>query len=69
MAEKFHVLTLLGGLGVELAMVHTMTKPISSPSAFIVYMAKQFSHLDYHIGMIDRKWGFCQMGLTPLREG
>ena len=69
MAAKFHVLTLLGGLGAEFAMVHTLIKPVSSPPACIVYMGTQFSHLDYRVGMIGRKWGFRQMGLTPLREG
>ena len=69
MAAKFHVLTLLDGLGAEFAMVHTLTKPVSSPPAFIFYMGTQFSHLDYQVGMIGRKWGFHQMGLTPLREG
>ena len=69
MAAKFHVLTLLDGLGAEFAMVHTLMKPVSSPPAFIFYMGTQFSHLDYRVGMIGGKWGFCQMGLTPLREG
>ena len=69
MAAKFHVLTLLDGLGAEFAMVHTMTKPVSSQLACVVYMGKQCSHLDYHVGMIGGKWGFHQMGLTPLREG
>ena len=69
MAVKFHVLTLLDGLGAEFAMVHPMTKPVSSPPVIIVYMGKQFGHLDYHVGMIGGKWGFHQMGLTPLREG
>ena len=52
-----------------LAMVHTLTKPIGSPPAFVFYMGTQFSHLDYRVGMIGGKWGFRQMGLTPLREG
>ena len=66
---QFHALTLLDGLGVGLAMVHTLTKPVGSPLAFAFYMGTQFSHLDYRVGMIGRKWGFRQMGLTPLREG
>ena len=69
MAAKFHALTLLDGLGAEFAMVFTMTKPVSSPLACVVYMGTQFSHLDYRVDMIGGKWGFCQMGLTPLREG
>ena len=66
---RFPVLTLLDGLGAGLAMVHTLTKPIGSPPAFVFYMGTQFSHLDYPVGMIGGKWGFRQMGLTPLREG
>ena len=69
MAVKFDVLTLLDGLGAEFAMVHTLTKPLSSPPVFLFYMGTQFSHLDYRVAMIGRKWGFHQMGLTPLREG
>ena len=66
---RFHALTLFDGLGAGLAMVHTLTKPVGSPPAFVFYMGTQFSHLDYRVGMIGGKWGFCQMGLTPLREG
>ena len=69
MAAKVHVLTLLDGLGAEFAMVHTTTKPVSSPPVCIVYIGTQFSHLDYRVGMMGGKWGFHQMGLTPLREG
>ena len=69
MAAKFHVLTLLDGLGAEFAMVHTLTKPVSSPLACVFCMGTQFSHLDYRVGMIGGKWGFRQMGLTPLRKG
>ena len=69
MAAKFHALTLLDGLGAEFAMAHATTKPVSSPPAFVVCMGKQFSHFDYRVGMMGGKWGFCQMGLTPLREG
>ena len=44
---RFHVLTLLDGLGAGLAMVHTLTKPVGSPPVFVFYMGTQFSHLDY----------------------
>ena len=45
--SRFHALTLLDGLGVGLAMVHTLTKPVSSPPVFVFYMGTQLSHLDY----------------------
>ena len=56
-------------LGAGLAMVHTLTKPVGSPPAFVFYMGTQFSHLDYRVGMIGGKWGFRQMGLTPFEGG
>ena len=67
--SQFHALTLLDGLGVGLAMVHTLTNPVGSPPVFVFYMGIQFSHLDYSVGMKGGKWVFHQMGLTPLREG
>ena len=67
--SQFHVLTLLDGLGAELAMAHTPTKPVSSPPAFVCCIGTQFSHLDYRVGMMGGKWGYRQMGRTPLREG
>ena len=66
---RFHVLTLLDGLGAGLAMVHTLTKPVGSPPAFVFYMGTQFSHLDYRVGMIGGKWGFRQMGSHSFEGG
>ena len=66
---RFHVLTLLDGLGAGLTMVHTLTKPVGSPPAFVFYMGTQFSHLDYRVGMIGGKWGFRQMGPHSFEGG
>ena len=66
---RFHVLTLLDGLGAGLAMVHTLTKPVGSPPAFVFYMGTQFSHLDYRVGMIGGKWGFSPNGSHSFEGG
>ena len=61
-------LALYGG-PTEISLVCIAAKPVSSPLACVFYMGTQFSHLDYRVGMMGGKWGFHQMGLTPLREG
>ena len=57
------------GLGAGLAMVHTLTKPVGSPPAFVFYMGTQFSHLDYRVGMIGGKWGFSPNGSHSFEGG
>ena len=66
---RFHVLTLLDGLGAGLAMVHTLTKPVGSPPVFVFYMGTQFSHLDYRVGMIGREMGFSPNGSHSFEGG